>query len=349
MKTLKEVSDMVGMSRRVIQEYEKAGLAQAPETRNKYGYLLYDQAHIERLWQIRFYRELGYDKRQIGEILNDPQYDSHKAMQQKIRSFRHRKLEIENLIAMAEAADETGISPASIRLGIPGLQNAPYDCVVPVVSRCFQIIKTRIPELCDVLQPIAREEIDRLLELLFSILDGMEEGLPPEGPEIQLRVDQLCAALSFRICSSISVLSCLNLLLSPESHLAAELDRALWPQASAYLNTAIRYYCCAHEKNPTDIRFLNAINQIIRLKKQGFSSFSPSVRSQAEIICRFFSQVYLLKPAGRKLLLEAIQELLLSDTCRELCVSLGEAEDTACFLACAIHNCGYSESDQMEE
>ena len=42
MKTLHEVTQIVGMTRRVIQEYEKAGLATAPTATNKYGHLLYE-------------------------------------------------------------------------------------------------------------------------------------------------------------------------------------------------------------------------------------------------------------------------------------------------------------------
>ena len=40
MKTLNEVIDIVGLKRRAIQEYEKAGLAKKPTHSNKYGHLL---------------------------------------------------------------------------------------------------------------------------------------------------------------------------------------------------------------------------------------------------------------------------------------------------------------------
>lgn len=47
MKTLNEVVDLVDMTRRVIQEYEKAGLAKTPTTINKYGHLQYDESAID--------------------------------------------------------------------------------------------------------------------------------------------------------------------------------------------------------------------------------------------------------------------------------------------------------------
>lgn len=64
-KSLKEVSEETGLSRRMIQEYEKAPtsekykkygykpLAIKPEKVDKYGHLLYGTREVERLWQLR--------------------------------------------------------------------------------------------------------------------------------------------------------------------------------------------------------------------------------------------------------------------------------------------------------
>lgn len=72
MKTVTKAADIVGLTVRMIQEYEKYGVAIKPTERNKYGYLMYDDDAIDRLWQIRFYRELGYDKKAIKTVFDDP-------------------------------------------------------------------------------------------------------------------------------------------------------------------------------------------------------------------------------------------------------------------------------------
>ena len=72
MKTVTKAADIVGLTVRMIQEYEKYGVAIKPTERNKYGYLMYDDDAIDRLWQIRFYRELGYDKKAIKAVFDDP-------------------------------------------------------------------------------------------------------------------------------------------------------------------------------------------------------------------------------------------------------------------------------------
>ena len=44
-KTLRKVCELVEITRRTVQGYEKAGLV-APIGKNKYGYLLYDIRNI---------------------------------------------------------------------------------------------------------------------------------------------------------------------------------------------------------------------------------------------------------------------------------------------------------------
>ena len=41
MKTVTKAADIVGLTVRMIQEYEKYGVAIKPTERNKYGYLMY--------------------------------------------------------------------------------------------------------------------------------------------------------------------------------------------------------------------------------------------------------------------------------------------------------------------
>ena len=60
-KTLHELCDALGVSRRAVQGYEKAGLVSATD-KNKYGHLLYDESSQRRIAQIRLYQQFrsGY-------------------------------------------------------------------------------------------------------------------------------------------------------------------------------------------------------------------------------------------------------------------------------------------------
>lgn len=66
--TLREVCMVTGVTRRAIQGYEKIGIVSA-SGKNKYGYLLYDEAMIERIQTIRQYQEFGFSVKEIKVLL----------------------------------------------------------------------------------------------------------------------------------------------------------------------------------------------------------------------------------------------------------------------------------------
>ena len=49
--TLKEVCKETGVTRKIVQTYENYGLVKAT-TKNKYGYLLYDDAAVKKIKKI---------------------------------------------------------------------------------------------------------------------------------------------------------------------------------------------------------------------------------------------------------------------------------------------------------
>ena len=91
MKTVTKAADIVGLTVRMIQEYEKYGVAIKPTERNKYGYLMYDDDAIDRLWQIRFYRELGYDKKAIKAVFDDPCYDFSTTLETQVKQLEQKR------------------------------------------------------------------------------------------------------------------------------------------------------------------------------------------------------------------------------------------------------------------
>ena len=64
MMTLREVCNIVSISRRVVQGYEEAGLV-ISSGKNKYGHLLYDEMAIEKIRTIRQYQEFGFTVKEI--------------------------------------------------------------------------------------------------------------------------------------------------------------------------------------------------------------------------------------------------------------------------------------------
>lgn len=70
-KTLNEVCNSIGVTRRNIQGYEEKGLVSA-SSKNKYGHLLYDESAQERIKQIKMYRDFGFTLNEIKKLIDAP-------------------------------------------------------------------------------------------------------------------------------------------------------------------------------------------------------------------------------------------------------------------------------------
>ena len=90
MKTVKEVSDLTGISIRTLRYYDEIGLLR-PAKVTEAGYRLYDRRSLEKLQEIMFCRELDLPLGDIKKMLEAPGYDRKKLLaEQKERLIRKR-------------------------------------------------------------------------------------------------------------------------------------------------------------------------------------------------------------------------------------------------------------------
>ncbi|MCD2346725.1 MerR family transcriptional regulator [Clostridium guangxiense] len=85
MRTVKQVSDLTGISVRMLHHYDKIGLLK-PTKLTEAGYRLYDDEALETLQQILFFKELDLPLKDIKEIITSPSFDKMKALES------HKKL-----------------------------------------------------------------------------------------------------------------------------------------------------------------------------------------------------------------------------------------------------------------
>lgn len=86
-KTLKEVCELAGVTRRAVQGYEKAGLV-AAAGRNKYGHLLYDEAAIKRISEIKQYQDFGFKVKEIQVLMTVPKDKYLKMMEKRLAAMQ---------------------------------------------------------------------------------------------------------------------------------------------------------------------------------------------------------------------------------------------------------------------
>ncbi len=108
MMTVNEVSKLAGVSIRTLQYYDKIGLLH-PTGHTDAGYRLYDDTDLERLQHILLFRELEFSLKDIASIINSPDFDRSKALEQQIEMLKLKRDHIENLMNFALGIKMLGV------------------------------------------------------------------------------------------------------------------------------------------------------------------------------------------------------------------------------------------------
>ena len=108
MMTVNEVAKMTGVSVRALHHYDQLGLLK-PARVTQAGYRLYDEECLVRLQSILLFKELQFPLKEIARILDSPDFDRNRALEQQIQLLQMRKEHLENLIMLAKGLKMTMI------------------------------------------------------------------------------------------------------------------------------------------------------------------------------------------------------------------------------------------------
>ena len=98
MKTVKEVSRITGISVRTLHYYDEIGLL-PPTKVSEAGYRLYDEAALEKLRQILFFRELDMPLRDIEKLVNHPLLAKEEILKRQKIALNQKKIHLERVMA----------------------------------------------------------------------------------------------------------------------------------------------------------------------------------------------------------------------------------------------------------
>ncbi|MEU3982556.1 MerR family transcriptional regulator [Streptomyces sp. NPDC026672] len=96
-----QVAGFAGVTVRTLHHYDEIGLL-VPGGRSRAGHRRYDDADLDRLQRILFYRELGFPLDEVAALLDDPDADPRAHLRRQHRLLTAR---IEKLTRMAEAVE----------------------------------------------------------------------------------------------------------------------------------------------------------------------------------------------------------------------------------------------------
>lgn len=98
MKTVKEISDLTGISVRTLHYYDEIGLF-TPTEKSEAGYRLYDDRALETLQQILFFREFDIPLKEIKAIMDNSTLDRDSILKMQRKMLVSKKQRMERLIA----------------------------------------------------------------------------------------------------------------------------------------------------------------------------------------------------------------------------------------------------------
>ena len=98
MMTVKEISELTGISVRTLHYYDEIGLF-TPTGKSEAGYRLYDDKALETLQQILFFREFDIPLKEIKAVMDNPDLDRNQILQMQRNMLVAKKERMERLIA----------------------------------------------------------------------------------------------------------------------------------------------------------------------------------------------------------------------------------------------------------
>ena len=240
MMTVNEVSKLTGVSIRTLQYYDTIGLLK-PAEYTESGYRLYDDTALERLQQILLFKELEFPLKEIKEIIDAPNFDRNKALEQQIELLTMKKEHLENLINFAR-----GIK----WLGVKQMDFTVFDTKkIDEYSKRAKEQWGKTPEYKefeekskDWTYEYQQGMIKDFMQIFVEF--GEMKSMDPADEKVQLQVKKLQDYITehFYNCTK-EILSCLGKMYSGGGEFTENIDKAGGEGTAEFSAKAIEIYC----------------------------------------------------------------------------------------------------------
>ena len=239
MMTVNEVSKLTGVSIRALQYYDKIGLLH-PAEYTEAGYRLYDDTALERLQQILLFRELEFSLKEIQSILQSPDFDRDRALDQQICLLTLKKEHIENLITFARGLKQVG----GMNMDFSAFDTAKMDEYATKAKEKWQHTNAyqEYTQKNKGRSKDAEEALARVM-LIFSDFGKCKDG-DPALPEAQALVKRLQAYISenYYQCTP-EILQTLGAMYGAGGEFTENIDKAGGEGTAKFVERAISIYC----------------------------------------------------------------------------------------------------------
>lgn len=242
MRTVREVSELAHVSVRTLHHYDQIGLLH-PSARSEAGYRLYSDEDLERLQQIMLFRELEFPLDDIRSILDSPDYDQSRALEQQIGLLELRREHIDNLIDLAKAMKAMGVRALSFK---PFDTSKLDEYAAQAKASWGETPQWKEYERKWADRPKEDEAImgERLMELFVPFGNMAAQGADPANEEARAQVAAIQAFITENAytCTN-EILAGLGRAYGSGGDFTRNIDEVAGPGAAEFAAAAIERYC----------------------------------------------------------------------------------------------------------
>ena len=240
MKTVTEIAQQAHISVRTLHYYDAIGLLKPTEI-TEAGYRLYDDAALERLYLILLFRELEFPLKDIQAILDAPDFDRNRILEQQVEMLKAKAAHLQNLIHLANGIKLTGVKNLKFKNWDPKKIDE-YSAQAETLygkTEAWQEYRQKAKGRSKEQETALGEGI---LELFTKL--GTMKAQSPDSPEVQSWVQQLQAYITehFYNCTP-QILQGLGEMYAGGGSMTENIDAAGGKGTGEFARQAIRIFC----------------------------------------------------------------------------------------------------------
>ncbi len=252
MKTVKEISNLSGVSVRTLHYYDKIDLLK-PSFVAENGYRYYDDETFERLQEILLFRELDFPLKEIKKIIDHAGYDKQKALSDQIQFLELKRNRLDNIISHAKSLKEKGDHVMNFTAYDKSELD---DYQKEAKSRWGKTAAYKEFE-----EQNSKNDFSMISLEMTKIMEGFGKlkDIPAEDRRVQTQVKVLQDYISdnFYTCTQ-DILAGLGEMYVQDDRFKKNIDKAGGTGTASFIRSAISYYCQYKE----DLRKTNCIQRL---------------------------------------------------------------------------------------
>ena len=169
MKTVKEISELTGISNRALRYYDEIGLL-IPSERTDAGYRLYDDKALEKLRVILFLKELDIPLDIIKTIVNTGNCDYGAVLKGYRKELVHKINRLQGLLGVID-----GMELEDAKISFEAFDVADAEKVDEILANSVEVMETGNDEAVSEIHELAKGNISQVLDNVYGM--GVTESI----------------------------------------------------------------------------------------------------------------------------------------------------------------------------